>query len=74
MVDAVNFFKDYNRGHEKLRDRPALGAEDTDDRTISVLLTDQIECANVIVLNKMLGGGLIHMLFRSFPPIFGMVG
>eukprot|EP00438_Fugacium_kawagutii_P030144 Skav235166 [mRNA] locus=scaffold721:103421:104734:+ [translate_table: standard] len=53
MVDAVNFFKDYNRGTEKLRDRPALGAETTDERTISSLLTDQIECANLIVLNKM---------------------
>ena len=53
MVDAVNFFNDYNRGTEKLRDRPALGAEATDERTISTLLADQVECANVIVLNKM---------------------
>ena len=53
MVDAVNFFKDYNNGMEKLRDRSALGAEKTDERTISTLLTDQVECANLIVLNKM---------------------
>ena len=53
MVDAVNFFKDYNNGTEKLRDRSALGAEKTDERNISTLLTDQVECANLIVLNKM---------------------
>jgi len=53
MVDAANFFKDYNRGAEKLRDRPALGAEATDERKISNLLADQVECANLIVLNKM---------------------
>ena len=43
MVDAVNFFKDYNRpgsAGKKLRDRPELGAEPTDERTISCLLTD----------------------------------
>ena len=53
VVDAVNFSKDFNRGTEQLRDRPALGAEKTDERTISQLLADQVECANLIVLNKM---------------------
>lgn len=51
VVDAVNFFKDYNNGVEKLRERSA--SEATDERTISSLLTDQVECANLIVLNKM---------------------
>ena len=44
--------KDYNRGNEKLRDRAALGAEKQDERTIAMLLADQIECANLVVLNK----------------------
>jgi len=52
MVDAFNFLKDYNRGSEKLRDRAALGAEKQDERTIAMLLADQIECANLVVLNK----------------------
>jgi len=53
VVDGANFLKDYNKAGEGLRDRPALGAEEGDQRTIAQLLADQIECANVIVLNKM---------------------
>lgn len=52
VVDAVNFLKDYKEG-KRLRDRPALGAEDADPRAIADLLVDQVECANVLVLNKM---------------------
>eukprot|EP00418_Pyrodinium_bahamense_P076790 CAMPEP_0179064320 /NCGR_PEP_ID=MMETSP0796-20121207/27889_1 /TAXON_ID=73915 /ORGANISM="Pyrodinium bahamense, Strain pbaha01" /LENGTH=419 /DNA_ID=CAMNT_0020761267 /DNA_START=65 /DNA_END=1324 /DNA_ORIENTATION=+ len=51
VVDAVNFLKDYEEG-KRLRDRPALGAEDSDPRAIPDLLADQVECANLLVLNK----------------------
>jgi len=50
VVDAFNFFKDFG-SPEKLTDR-ALTDIDGDDRTIVNLLTDQIEFANVILLNK----------------------
>ena len=50
VVDAFNFFKDYSTA-EKLTDR-SLTNIDGDDRTIVNLLTDQIEFANVIILNK----------------------
>ena len=50
VVDAVNLLKDYS-SHDFLRDRgEALGEED--DRTIVHLLTDQIEFADVVILNK----------------------
>ena len=52
VVDGKNFFdKDYGTT-EQLVDRPELGAETGDQRNIAMLLADQIECANVIVLNK----------------------
>jgi len=51
VVDGKNFLNDYGKG-QMLNDRPALGAEEKDERTIAQLLTDQIECANLIVLNK----------------------
>ena len=50
VVDAFNFFKDFG-SPEKLTDRE-LTDIDGDDRTIVNLLTDQIEFANVIILNK----------------------
>ncbi len=37
---------------ESLSNREELGVEEEDERTIVNLLTDQIECANVILLNK----------------------
>ena len=37
---------------QRLTDRKVLGAENGDPRTIAQLLTDQVECANLIVLNK----------------------
>ncbi len=50
VVDAFNFFKDFG-SPETLQDRQ-LTDIDGDYRTIVNLLTDQIEFANVILLNK----------------------
>ena len=50
VVDAFNFFKDFG-SPETLMDRDLTDMED-DYRTIVNLLTDQIEFANVIILNK----------------------
>ncbi|WP_425075635.1 GTP-binding protein [Psychroserpens sp. S379A] len=50
VVDAFNFFKDFG-SPETLMDRDLTDIEN-DFRTIVNLLTDQIEFANVIVLNK----------------------
>ncbi len=50
VVDAYNFFKDFG-SPETLQDR-ALTDMEGDQRTIVNLLTDQVEFANVIVLNK----------------------
>ena len=50
VVDAVNLLKDYS-SHDFLRDRgESLG--DEDERSLVDLLVDQIEFADVIVLNK----------------------
>ncbi len=50
VVDAVNLLKDYS-SHDFLRDRgETLG--DEDDRTLVHLLTDQIEFADIVILNK----------------------
>lgn len=50
VVDAYNFFKDFG-SPETLMDRNLTDMEG-DYRTIVNLLTDQIEFANVIILNK----------------------
>ena len=50
VVDAFNFFNDFGSA-EKLADR-ALTDDDADTRTIVNLLTDQIEFADILVLNK----------------------
>ena len=50
VVDAFNFFKDFG-SPETLMDRK-LTDIDGDARTIVNLLTDQVEFANVIILNK----------------------
>lgn len=50
VVDAFNFFKDFG-SPETLKDRELSDIEG-DHRTIVNLLTDQIEFANVIILNK----------------------
>lgn len=50
VVDAFNFFKDFG-SPETLMDRE-LTDMDGDYRAIANLLTDQVEFANVIILNK----------------------
>lgn len=50
VIDAYNFYKDFGSA-EKLADRN-MTDDATDKRTIVNLLTDQIEFANVILLNK----------------------
>jgi G3E family GTPase len=50
VVDSFNFLKDFS-SPEYLTDRD-LSDIDGDDRTIVNLLTDQVEFANVILLNK----------------------
>ena len=55
VVDAVNLLRDFS-SHDVLADRgETLG--DEDDRTIVHLLTDQIEFADVVVLNKVSDAG-----------------
>ena len=50
VVDAANFLDDFDSKHS-LNDHE-MGVIDEDERTIVDLLTDQIEFANVIVINK----------------------
>ena len=50
VVDAVNLLNDYS-SHDFLRDRGEVMGEE-DNRTLVYLLTDQIEFADIIVLNK----------------------
>ena len=55
VVDAVNLLGDFS-SHDFLRDRgESLGEED--ERTLVHLLTDQIEFADVVVLNKVTDAG-----------------
>ncbi len=55
VVDAVNLLKDFS-SHDFLRDRgQTAGAGD--ERTLVSLLTEQIEFADVIVLNKVTDAG-----------------
>lgn len=51
VVDACNFLREYNAADDLLE--RGLATDDEDGRTISDLLIEQIEFANVIVLNKM---------------------
>ncbi len=50
VVDAANFLNDFD-STQRLSDRE-MGMSDEDERTIVDLLTDQIEFANVIIINK----------------------
>ncbi len=50
VVDAANFFSQMESSDD-LR-KLGIGADDSDDRTIVDLLVDQVEFANIIVLNK----------------------
>ena len=55
VVDAVNLTNDYS-SHDFLRDRGETMGEE-DERTLVHLLTDQIEFADVVVLNKVADAG-----------------
>lgn len=50
VVDAANFMKDL-QSVEELRDR-GIGVDDADNRDIARVLIEQVEFANVILLNK----------------------
>jgi len=50
VVDARNFLEDF-QSVEELRDR-GIGINEEDDRDVARLLVEQIEFANVILLNK----------------------
>ncbi len=50
VVDALNFMKDYLEA-DFLKER-GQAVDESDERTLSDLLTDQVEFANVIVINK----------------------
>lgn len=50
VVDALNFLQDYQQSLDLKEKGLALGEDD--DRTITDLLVDQVEFADVIVLNK----------------------
>ena len=56
VVDAASFVRDYYKADD-LRDR-GQALDDDDDRTVTDLLIDQVEFADVIVLNKL---SLIHI-------------
>ncbi len=59
VVDAINLLKDFS-SHDFLGDRgESLGPED--ERTLVDLLTDQMEFANVIVLNKASDAGQVKV-------------
>jgi G3E family GTPase len=62
VVDGPRFLKDYHEGVE-LKSR-GLSADEMDQRTITELLVDQVEFANVILLNKtdLMGGMRIREL------------
>ena len=55
VVDAVNLLKDYS-SHDFLRDRGETLGE-ADDRTLVNLLVEQIEFADVVILNKVTDAG-----------------
>ncbi|MEM8631481.1 MAG: GTP-binding protein [Pseudomonadota bacterium] len=55
VVDAVNLLNDY-ASHDFLSDRGETMGEE-DDRTLVHLLTDQIEFADVVILNKVSDAG-----------------
>lgn len=50
VVDALNFFKDFDSPDTILERK--MTDDDEDERTIVNLLTDQVEFANIIILNK----------------------
>ncbi len=50
VVDAVNFLKDYNEAQSLQETGESLGEED--ERSVSDLLVDQVEFADVILISK----------------------
>ncbi len=71
VVDALNFLNDF-QSLDALPDR-GLGLDEADDRDLSLLLADQIEFANVILLNKIdlvseAERERIHSMLRSMNP------
>ena len=50
VVDALNFFEDFG-SDEELRDR-GQGLDETDERNVVDLLVDQVEFADIIIVNK----------------------
>lgn len=71
VVDAYNFIRDFG-SNELLTDRNLTNIEN-DHRTMVNLLTDQIEFANIIVLNKVdmvdeHTRGLIHSALKKLNP------
>ncbi|GIV64734.1 MAG: GTP-binding protein [Bellilinea sp.] len=50
VVDSASFLRDYISARRL--DQEGLGAGPNDQRTLADLLIEQVECANVIVLNK----------------------
>ena len=71
VVDAANLLRDY-ASHDFLRDRGETAGE-ADERTLVDLLVDQIEFADVIVLNKVSDIGPekrveVHALVRALNP------
>lgn len=52
MIDAVNFFNDYETADFLVDRHKDQEVPEEDDRNVSDLQTDQIEFANVIIINK----------------------
>lgn len=50
VVDALNFFEDFG-SDEELRDR-GQALDETDERNVVDLLVDQVEFADIIIINK----------------------
>ena len=71
VVDACNFLHDFDSVDE-LRDR-SIGLNEDDDRDIARLMVDQIEFANVIIINKVdlltpEQRGVLRRMIGSFNP------
>jgi G3E family GTPase len=71
VVDTASLLNDF-QGHEFLRDR-GLRRDEADERTLVELLVDQIEFADVIVLNKVTTAGPertaeVSRILRSLNP------
>jgi G3E family GTPase len=63
VVDAAHLLRDY-ASHDFLSDRGEV-AGDGDDRSLVALLTEQIEFADVVVLNKVTDAGTFKTTRRA---------